>query len=171
MLEDCMFRIQALNMLLHIAEEFSKVFDKHEEGDLKSMIEKVLNIRGESILQNIMDKLTNFFATVGPYLDQELPESPYANSLDKRKRLLRNEELRVIKEDLFQMERDLTDAKSGDDFKESKKVVSTILEGLTDHLSSIKHLCSEVKNPNLASFLGNCRLIGMIPRATSEIEI
>lgn len=125
-----MFRVQTLNILLHIAEEFSqllgikRLLDSHEEGDLEYM----------------MDKLMSFFANIGPCLDQELPKSPYANSLDKRMRALRKKELHIIKNDLFQMEKDLTNAKS-----ESKmKLILTILEGLTNHLSSIKHLCIEV---------------------------
>ena len=83
----------------------------------------------------------NFFETVIPSLEQELPFSAYANDLDSRLRELRTVELSAIRDEVQQLRREVVGDESGD----GAKLSSAVMERLAGHLSRIRHLCVEVK--------------------------
>ena len=129
-LEDCSDRISSLNTLLWIARKFNR--------KLRS-IKKLLS--GCDNYLAGLNELQNFLGDIQQDLDQSLPSSAYANSLDKRMGDLREKELQFIKENILKLQKDLNDAKP----EMKAETLEMVVDKLTDHLSRIKYLCVEVR--------------------------
>ena len=128
-LEDCGYRIQALNILLRFAENFKYQL---------ICIEGLLKDREE--YENALGELKQFLQTLKKSLEQDLPSSDFANLLDNKLMEVRKNEFKAIMEDVVVMERDL--ARDGSEKK--VEVMSRVMEKLRNHLSRINSLCIEV---------------------------
>ena len=126
-LEDCSYRLKALNMLLHIAETFNNQL---------ILVKTLLNTADD---HTAVKSIQEFLGSIGRKLDmfQALPIYKEANILDKKMREMRLREIEILNKDIRDMQEDLD--------KHNAQALMKVIEKLTNHLSRIKYLCIEVQ--------------------------
>ena len=126
-LEDCSYRLKALNMLLHIAETFNNQL---------ILVKTLLNTADD---HTAVKSIQEFLGSIGRKLDmfQALPIYKEANILDKKMREMRLREIEILNKDIRDMQEDLD--------KCNAQALMKVIEKLTNHLSRIKYLCIEVQ--------------------------
>lgn len=126
--EDCSDRIKSLNILLRLSEKI--------ENKL-SIIKKLLDSHCD---KDAAKQLWKFLDSLSVDLDNILPLSENFNSLDTKLHELRTSELEAMKEiDVIRKEFDKANS------KKKVEVISRIVSKLGDHLTKIRHLCTEVR--------------------------
>lgn len=133
MWEDCSHRIEALNLLLHIAEEV--------EENLKTARKYI----DAEEFKMAVDKLDSLLDSLDRNLNQCLKTTPKhhnMNQLDLNMRTFRHSEFAIMMEDIPFTKRELVLSCDGEIIKPLWKIMMKV----EDYLARLKGLCFEVIN-------------------------